>query len=665
MNQTLKISIARGGCRFASPLYLGSSYIISFEGARSDEASRILLIKPRSLNPENVDGFVVLAESFTGSGGTIKLDLNRNVLVKYFESNKALDVDSYVDAHCYVFNEQGDIIADSPVSIEYSPTQFIVDYKDYPSAEEILSQATAAKEQAISAKDSAEEAKLRAENAKTTAEGARDEAQNARTEAQEAKTDAERASNTAEESAEASSMARAEAIEAKDAARDAQRIAEENATLVETALGRVVASVKKVTGGVEVLLWNGQGDKPVPTFIPYGVDGVTGYVKCDEDGKYYCLKCKEVDGEKVLALEQVGVDDVVTDENGNIWVRTVNGIAPDANGGVTIPLNFLPLRGGTIDGELRFARNLYIRRTDNTGYIGLGGGIDHAKGGALLILRGKDADIEDYRKGEAYISVTDGINSKTLYIRPNGALMWANRNIVRFVNGVSADTSGNVALPLNFLPLTGGTLTGALTLSKGDLKLPKGGIKKSGKTNTLDICSGTSDEDSPSLSLYPTGLDSEMAGLFVLRAGESAKKLIGKPDGSLTWEGVNLVRSINGYGADDDGDVLLSYITLHDSSYSYETPQGPFLSVGDLEDGAGRFIMQSGVAKGVDASDGATITFDKPFRDTNYVVVCQEAGRDTASSGGISVVSKSTTGFTIDTYSDEDVMWFAFGYPNE
>jgi hypothetical protein len=73
--------------------------------------------------------------------------------------------------------------------------------------------------------------------------------------------------------------------------------------------------------------------------------------------------------------------------------------------------------------------------------------------------------------------------------------------------------------------------------------------------------------------------------------------------------------------------------------------------------------MQSGVVEKVDSSKGATITFDEPFRDTSYVVMCQEAGRTAASSGGISVVSKSTTGFTIDTYSNEDVMWFAFGCP--
>lgn len=148
MNQRLKISIARGGCRFATPLYLGSSYVLSFEGVRSEEAKKVLFVKPRSNNPDDIDGIVGLAESFVGTEG-IMLSLDKNALVEWFKSNRACDVDSYVDAHCYVFNEKGDVLADSPVSIEYKPIDFVIDPTEFSKYSSLLGRIVALEEKRI------------------------------------------------------------------------------------------------------------------------------------------------------------------------------------------------------------------------------------------------------------------------------------------------------------------------------------------------------------------------------------------------------------------------------------------------------------------------------------------------------------------------------------
>lgn len=636
---TVNLNLSRGSCRINQPLYLGETVTLSFSEAG---AYSLILTEPFADSPK--DGIVVWAQS-TATG---ELSLNRKALHSAFKKAEAMQPNMTISAKCFVISEDEQTVADGEVAIEYSPKAFVIDYEDYPLAKEILSQATSAKELAINAKDSAISAKSAAESAKLKAEKARDEAISARSETQEAKT-------RAEEAAKTSSMAREDAIRAKDAAQNAKDDAEENASKIEAALGKMIANVKKVAGGVEVLLWNGQGDKPVPVFIPHGIDGVTGYVKCDEDGKYYCLKCKEVDGEKVLALEQVGVDNVATEK---IYVRSVNGTKGDEAGNVTIPLNFLPLSGGTLTGPIEmFPITGVLRKANDTGRMFIEGGTS-ASIGAYLALNsnGYQDETGPDSKGSFSLFAKSAVGSSGLVGKPNGSLSWNDKNIVRSVNGTNADAAGNIVLLLNFLPLSGGTMTGALRLSNN------GYIAQSENNKSFDIYGGTGWNYGAFLRLH--GKDSTSQGCVDLSAqdGTNRKQLLLTPNGELIWDGKHIVRSINGVEAGEDGDVYAPYIECLDSSYCYEEAQGPLLAI-DNSAGGG-FIMQSGVVEPVDASDGATITFDKPFRDTNYVVVCQYI-RNSATNSGVAVKSKSTTGFTIDTNSGVDVMWFAFGYPKD
>lgn len=143
MEQVLKISIARGGCRFATPLYLGAKYVLTFDGERADEAKSVLFVKPQSDDAHKSDEMSALAQSeYDSTVSGISLNLNKQVLLDWFEDCGACDVDGYVDAHCYVFDADGAILADADVAIEWKPVQFVVDetgFDDWSELEKRLS----------------------------------------------------------------------------------------------------------------------------------------------------------------------------------------------------------------------------------------------------------------------------------------------------------------------------------------------------------------------------------------------------------------------------------------------------------------------------------------------------------------------------------------------
>lgn len=129
MKQTLKISIVRGGCRFATPLYLGGEYALTFEGERADEAKTLLVTRPQKDRDGNL---IALAKSETaGYYGSVSLSLNRQALVDWFETCGAEDVDATVDAHVYVFDANSVVIADSDVTIEYRPIDFVISSEEF------------------------------------------------------------------------------------------------------------------------------------------------------------------------------------------------------------------------------------------------------------------------------------------------------------------------------------------------------------------------------------------------------------------------------------------------------------------------------------------------------------------------------------------------------
>ena len=109
--------------------------------------------------------------------------------------------------------------------------------------------------------------------------------------------------------------------------------------------------------------------------------------------------------------------------------------------------NYLPLTGGTVTGDVAIngaltIPNGLIRTNDTSKSIDIRCTADD-KSGAKLLLGGKDAT---NNAGEFVITSTNGTNSFNFWGLPTGKLTWGNKNIVRSVNGVTADDNGNINL---------------------------------------------------------------------------------------------------------------------------------------------------------------------------------------------------------------------------
>ena len=132
------------------------------------------------------------------------------------------------------------------------------------------------------------------------------------------------------------------------------------------------------------------------------------------------------------------------------------------------------------------------------------------------------------------VSVGDGATF-TPSVSSSGILSWTNNKNLpnpEDVNIAQAVLNSGAGL---FLPLTGGTMTGAIKVS---------GYLAANANNSSDvrIAGGTSVSNGAALTL--NGKDtSGVAGRFTISAndGTNVKYLIGRPDGILSWDGNNIV----------------------------------------------------------------------------------------------------------------------------
>lgn len=119
-----------------------------------------------------------------------------------------------------------------------------------------------------------------------------------------------------------------------------------------------------------------------------------------------------------------------------------------------------------------------------------------------------------------------------------------------------ATTAWVTAKAKEYLPLAGGTLIGSLYFSQS-------GNIKSATTDYIMIMSGENHIDSPHILLRgadATQTETEIPGEFFVIAnnGTNVARMVGRPDGSLTWNGKNIVRSVNNVNADSAGNVNLT-----------------------------------------------------------------------------------------------------------
>lgn len=222
----------------------------------------------------------------------------------------------------------------------------------------------------------------------------------------------------------------------------------------------------------------------------------------------------------------------------------------------------------------------------------------------------------------------------------------------------------------DYMPLAGGTMTGEIVKD-----FEGATIKSSNTTSEQAIWGGSDAYNGAGLFLY--GGDKEnnggienSHGTFLLRAGlnnSTYYDLFGQPDGSLKWGNQNIVRSINGVGADSAGNVEVSLGTSYvvESVVNEDGSWYRKYSDGWLEQGG--FCKKSSFTS---ASYGyaATVTFAKPFVDANYTSIST-----TVISNAISVDIMTTTYnktsttmmiTTFETASENKILgvdWYACG----
>lgn len=226
-------------------------------------------------------------------------------------------------------------------------------------------------------------------------------------------------------------------------------------------------------------------------------------------------------------------------ENVEGALKTVNGNSPGANGNISpSQTGCLPLTGGTMTGGVKTSVEGFIVSDADTKAVRISGGSAYASG-ASVIAYGKDH--ANY-PGAFRMRATNGTDTADLDAWPSGEITWEGKNLVRSVNGATANAAGDVTIdiPTGFLPLSGGTMTGGISTSVEGILV--------GKDDTvgLRISGGTGWNNGSSVVIY--GKDhASYPGMFRVKAkdGTNESILLGKPDGSLTWGGKNVLTSTN------------------------------------------------------------------------------------------------------------------------
>ncbi len=212
---------------------------------------------------------------------------------------------------------------------------------------------------------------------------------------------------------------------------------------------------------------------------------------------------------------------------------------------------YLPLTGGTITGNLWFtyngARNISLEQ-NNSGFVL---GARPSDGWKSSIVFRNDA----YSENPSGLELMTGTNfaGPKLLLFQNGMCTWNGKNIVRSVGGINADSDGNVNAP--YLPTAGGEVSGTIKVGG-----PSGWDitpVRDGSNHTLLIYR----TPNTGAFFYLRDVDDTIApGAFELVARAEAGdgvRLQGWPNGQLIWHGKHVVRSLNGVGADVNGNINL------------------------------------------------------------------------------------------------------------
>jgi hypothetical protein len=268
------------------------------------------------------------------------------------------------------------------------------------------------------------------------------------------------------------------------------------------------------------------------------LDYSVGSIVLGTDGSIY--RAAQVSGPSTTAVNPVG------DTSGK-WERIVSksdidaleqdiqdamDVASDAASNAsaaqsavtTLDANVVKLSGAqTISGAKTFSAGMIaatgdiITRDSDTAWTRINGGTNNTKGASIL-LYGKDATLHP---GKFFLQANDGTYGNTLVGTPNGTLQWGGKDII--TDGGSQTVGGNKTINAKWSTSYGDFMFS--TVDNGYVGL-QGGLSGNG---ALIRVFGKDNSSNP--------------GCFFLRAanGTQYKDFIGKPDGTLTWDGKGFV----------------------------------------------------------------------------------------------------------------------------
>ena len=280
--------------------------------------------------------------------------------------------------------------------------------------------------------------------------------------------------------------------------------------------------------------------------------------------------------------------------------------------------------------------------------------------------------------------------------RVTGNLSVTGKSVVLSVNGVLANNAGDVTIAISdisglqkaldgkaesslYLPLAGGTMTGTITSETEDT------INGSSASGRVAI-SGYMGLEGARLYLHGKSFPNTPGEWFIYAAdGSKQQYLNAKPNGTLTWSGKNIVRSVDDVNADAAGNVALnafpksggqltgsaiarsvnnSYLHLRGGAkgsgyeaelvlYGYEFGSGTYKGGFDLRAGKGeanKYITLSGLRNGTLTWDGKDISLGYP----NYAAgTATTASSYTASADGwVEVTQRIDSNYMVVTINN-------------